>query len=82
MALPFIGQLLLGVGMMILGYLLMPKPKFKKPPSTEDLDDPTAESGRPIPVIFGSLMVTSPNIIGFWDKESRHRKPRKKKGKK
>jgi hypothetical protein len=80
MPLPFLAQLLLGVGLMILGYLLMPKPKYRKPPSTEDLDDPTAESGRPIPVIFGSLMITSPNIMGYWDKESRHRKARKKKG--
>lgn len=72
--------LMLGAGLisMIVGYMLMPKPKVEKPPSTEDLDDPTAESGRPIPVIWGSLMVKSPNILGYWDKESLHRKPRTK----
>lgn len=74
MAIPFLVQLAIGVGLMILGYMLMPKPKQQKPPSTEDLDDPTAEAGRPIPVIFGSMKVKSPNVIWYGDKLSRHRK--------
>lgn len=78
MAINFLLQLALGVVMMIVGYMLMPKPKVEKPPSTEDLDDPTAEAGRPIPVIFGSLKMKSPNVMGYWDKESLHRKPRSK----
>lgn len=77
MAINFLIQLAVGVLMMIVGYMLMPKPKVEKPPSTEDLDNPTAEAGRPIPVIWGSLSVSSPNLLGYWDKESRHRKPRK-----
>lgn len=77
MAIPFLVQLAIGVGLMILGYMLMPKPKQEKPPSTDDLDEPTAEAGRPIPVIWGSLAISSPNLIGNWDKFSRHRKMRK-----
>lgn len=68
MALPFLGQLAVGVGLQILGYLLAPKPPQPKPPSVEDLEDPTAEAGRPIPVIFGSLTISGVNNLGYWDK--------------
>lgn len=81
MAIPFLPALLLGTAMMILGYMLMPKPKQEKPPSTDDLDEPTAEAGRPIPVIWGSMAISSPNLIGNWDKLSRHRRMRKSKKK-
>lgn len=74
MAINFLIQLAIGVGLMIIGYLLMPKPKQPKPPSTSDLEDPTAEAGRPIPVIFGSLKLKSPNVIWYGDKLSRVRK--------
>ncbi len=81
MPIPFLVQLAIGVAINYVGYLLMPKPKQEKPPSTEDLENPTAEAGRPIPVVFGSLTVQSPNDIGFWDKES-HTRPMKSGGKK
>lgn len=68
MAMPFIGQLLLGIALNVLGYLLMPKPKPPKPPEVEDLDDPTAEAGRPIPVVFGSIKVKGLNILWYGDK--------------
>lgn len=68
MALPLIAQLAIGVGLQILGFLLAPKPKQPKPPSTSDIEDPTSEAGRPIPVLFGSVTIQSPNNLGFWDK--------------
>lgn len=74
MPIPFLVSLVLGVALSFIGYLLAPKPKQPKPPSTEDLESPTADAGRPIPVIFGSLTITSPNNIGYWDKESVTRK--------
>lgn len=74
MALPFLGRLLVGIALQVLGYLLAPKPKQAKPPSTSDLEDPTAEAGRPIPVIFGSVTIQSPNNLGFWDKKVATRK--------
>lgn len=74
MPLPFLTQLLIGIVLNIIGYLLMPKPKQPKPPSLEDLKEPTAEAGRPIPVVFGSPTVMSPNLIGAWDKGINHRK--------
>lgn len=74
MALPFLGRLLVGVALQVLGYLLAPKPKQQKPPAVSDVDDPTAEAGRPIPVTFGSVTIQSPNNLGFWDKAISTRK--------
>lgn len=46
---------------------LAPKPPQQKPPSLEDLEIPTAEQGRPIPVIFGVVRLKSPNIVWYGD---------------
>lgn len=77
MAFNFVFQLIVGVVLNILAYLLMPKPKVEKPPSTEDLQEPTSEAGRPIPVIFGTVTQTGANLIGAWDKRSVHRTARR-----
>lgn len=61
-------SLLIGLALQVIGYLLMPKPKKQKPPEAADLEDPTAEAGRPIPVVFGTLTVKGTNIIWFGDK--------------
>lgn len=44
---------------------LAPKPPKPKPASLTDFDVPTAEEGRPIPVVFGTVWVTGPNCIYF-----------------
>lgn len=42
------------------------KPKANsKPPSSMNLDVPTAEEGRPIPVLFGTRDIKSPNILWY-----------------
>jgi hypothetical protein len=68
---PFLIQLAIGVGLQILGYLLMGKPKGPKPDEVKDLENPTAEAGRPIPVVFGEVEVTGVNIIYFGDKSTK-----------
>ena len=73
MPFPFIAQLIIGIVINVIGYMLMPKPKQPKPPSVEDLEDPTAEAGRPIPVIFGSITVSGTNIIYYGDKSIKTR---------
>jgi hypothetical protein len=73
MALPFIAQLVIGVGMLIGGYLLMPKPKQPKPPSLDDFKAPTVDAGRPIPKLFGSKTIRDPNAIWHGDKSIRER---------
>lgn len=46
---------------------LAPKPPKPKPASLSDFDIPTAEEGRPIPVVFGTVLVTGPNVIWYGD---------------
>lgn len=65
-------QLLVGIGLQVLGYLLMPKPQTSKPEEARDMEEPTAES-RPMPVLFGELDV-APNIIWWGDKATTTRK--------
>lgn len=77
----FFLQLLIGIGLMILGYLLMPKPASQKDQIAE-LESPTAEAGRTIAVVFGDELVQEWNILGWWDKGYEQRwKKGKKKGK-
>lgn len=44
---------------------LAPKPPKPKPASLTDFEIPTAEEGRPIPVVFGTVWVTGPNVIYY-----------------
>lgn len=60
--------LVIGVALQVLGYLLAPKPKGPKPNETQDLEDPVAEAGKPIPVVFGTVIVKGVNCVWFGDK--------------
>ena len=73
MPIPFIGQLIIGIVMLIGAYLLAPKPKQPKPPSLDDLEEPTADAGRPIPVIMGSVTMKGLNVIYKGDKSRQTR---------
>jgi len=59
----------LGIALVIaaIGYALAPKPPTPKPASIQDIDIPTAEEGRPVPVVFGTVTVTGPNVIWYGD---------------
>lgn len=61
--------LLIGIALNIVSYLLMPKPKQPKPPAAKDLENPTAEAGRPIPVVFGTITVKGTNVLWFGEKK-------------
>ncbi|RID91882.1 hypothetical protein D2N39_11645 [Gemmobacter lutimaris] len=74
MPLPFLTNLIIGFAWSFVGFLLQPGVKQEKPPATEDLEDPTAEAGRPIPVVVGSVRISGLNNLGHWDKLSVHRK--------
>jgi len=74
MPFPFLVQLAIGLVLNVLAYLILPKPKGPKPPAVKDLESPTAEIGRPIPVVFGTMLVQSPNNIGWRDKSYRKKK--------
>lgn len=64
-------SLIIGLVLSVVSMLLAPKPKKVKPPEVTEMEDPTAEAGRPIPVVFGTLTIKSPNILWFGQKRSR-----------
>lgn len=66
-------QLIVGLVLMVISYLIMPKPKWDDSAITE-ADDPTADAGRPIPVLFGTKTIKSPNCLWFGDKQYVKRK--------
>jgi hypothetical protein len=44
-----------------------PKTPEPKNPTLEDIEVPTAEQGRPIPVVFGTAILKSPNVVWYGD---------------
>lgn len=60
--------LIVAIGLTALSYLLAPKPKAPKPSSTEDLNDPVAEAGMPVPVVFGTITLKGLNAMMTTDK--------------
>jgi hypothetical protein len=68
MPFPFLVQLAISVALQVIGYLLLPKPPKEVPPELTDFEDPTAEGGRPIPVVWGSGTITGLNILDYKDK--------------
>lgn len=60
----------IAVVLSIVSIVLMPKPKQPKPEAAKDLESPTCEAGRPIPVVFGTMTAKSPNVLWFGDKST------------
>lgn len=44
---------------------MAPKPSQPKPATLEDFDTPTAEEGRPLPVVFGTCWCRGPNVLWY-----------------
>lgn len=49
----------------IVSYALGPKPPKPRPAALEDFDIPVAEEDRPIPVVFGEVEITGPNVLWY-----------------
>ena len=64
----FLVLLAIVVALLVISYAIMPKPKLAKPGSVQDLDSPTAEAGREIPVIFGTITVKGLNVLDYSEK--------------
>jgi len=62
---------LVALALNIVSYLLMPKPKAAKPEAAKDMDNPTAEAGRPMPVPFGTNTIKGLNVVWFGEKSLR-----------
>lgn len=58
-------QVIYFVVMLVLSIALAPKPPKRRPAALEDFDVPTADEARPIPVVFGEVHVTGPNVVWY-----------------
>jgi hypothetical protein len=78
----FIARLVLGLALSAISYALNPRPKTETPQAAglDEFSLPTAEEGRPIPVVFGTVLITGPNVV--WAGDLRVDPIRKKGGKK
>ena len=67
----FITQVLVAIAISFLAYVIAPKPKTRQPDSVSppDLEEPTAEVGKPIPVVFGTATIKDPNVLHYTDKK-------------
>lgn len=64
----FLAAFLIALAINIIAYAIMPKPKTPKPEAAKALEEPTAEAGKPISWVFGSLTIKDPNVLWFGDK--------------
>lgn len=68
MANNFAIQFLIALALAVAGYLLTPKPKQPGRPSVDEIQTPTAEAGRPIPICFGDNRIKGVNVLWGGDK--------------
>lgn len=64
---PFWLLLLLFVATTVVGALLAPHPTGPQPSALGDFNIPTAEEGRAIPVVFGTVMIKGGNTVWWGD---------------
>lgn len=62
----------IGVSLLIsvVAALIAPKPKMDTSDETQSLENPTAEAGIPVTVVFGEITIKAPNVLWFGDKKS------------
>ncbi len=48
-------------------YALQPKAPRPQAAELKDFDAPTADEGRPVPVVFGTVLVRSANVVWYGD---------------
>ena len=55
----------------VAAYILTPKPKAPKPAAVQEPQYPTADAGRPIPVIWGTVTIKAPNVLWYGEAQAR-----------
>ncbi len=55
----------------VIQLLVAPKPKAPQPEAARDLEEPTAEAGRPVQIIWGTVTVKGPNVLWFGEKSNK-----------
>ena len=66
-------QVLIAIAIDVVSYMLTPRPKQSRAAASQDLQDPTAETGKPIAKVFGTVLATSPNLLWYGDKSKTDR---------
>lgn len=56
-------QVVVAIALAVLSYVISPKPKKPSAPKAQEIDIPTVDAGRSIPVVFGRVRVKSPNLV-------------------
>jgi hypothetical protein len=74
--------LAVGLAINVVAYLILPKAKAAKPAAATDMEDPTAEAGRPMPVPFGTITIKGSNLLWYGEKSLRSYEKSAGKGKK
>lgn len=64
----FLLQIFIALVLAVISYMLAPKPKKPTPEAAKDMENPTAEAGIPVPVVFGTVTLKSPNCLWFGEK--------------
>lgn len=67
----FLVTFLIALALNVISYVLTPKPKKSKPEAAKDLENPTAEAGREIPVVGGTMTMKGLNVLHFGEKSIR-----------
>jgi len=63
-------QLIIAIALAVVSYLIAPKPK--QPSTTaKDLENPVAEAGKPIPKVFGTMIIKGVNVLWYGEKSIR-----------
>lgn len=62
-------NLFIGIVPWVLTRLFTPRRRTPspKPASLSDVDVPTAEEGRPVPVVFGMALIRGANVVWYGD---------------
>lgn len=66
MPFPFLAVAIAVIAVALTAILLRPKPPRSE--ATKDIDNPVAEAGKPIPVVFGEITVKGLNFLWYGDK--------------
>lgn len=63
-------QLFLAVAVAIANYFLFGRIKKNKRPEIQDLELPTANAGRPIPKLYGTMAISGLNVLAKADRRT------------
>lgn len=63
-------QILILVISLLVSYFLAPTPQTQKPASLDDFDIPSADEGKELGVVFGTVWIKSSNCLWYGDLKS------------